>query len=80
MEKEFIFLRLIKGTKKDGTSYMFLDYINPITFEPLRYWYNDKPIEFNNLLKKLTKGNELKKFVGICGVDEHDHIFIKDIK
>lgn len=80
MEKEFIFLRLVEGTKKDGTRYYFLDYISPTSFEPLRYWYNDKPTDFVTLKKKLTKGNELKKFVGICGVDDKDHIYIKDIK
>lgn len=80
MEKEFIFLRLVKGTKKDGSIYMFLDYVNPITFEPIKYWYNDKPMEFANLQKKLVKGCELKKFIGICGVDEQDHIYIKDVK
>lgn len=80
MEKEFIFLRLVDGTKKDGTKYYFLDYVNPITYEPLRYWYNDKPVDYVNLKKKLIKGCELKKFIGICGVDDHDHIYIKDIK
>lgn len=80
MEKEFIFLRLVSGTKKDGSHYSFLDYLNPSTFEPLRYWYNDKPIDFATLSKKLKKGDELKKFTGICGVDDKDHIYIKDVK
>lgn len=80
MEKEFVFLRLVEGHKKDGNAYRFMDYVNPITFEPLRYWYTDKPIEFATLKKKIVKGMELKKLTGICQVDEHDHIIIADIK
>lgn len=80
MEKEFIFLRLVEGKKKDGSRYAFMDYVNPVTFEPLRLWYSEKPVEFANLSKKLTKGCELKKFVGLCKIDDKDHVYISDIK
>lgn len=80
MEKEFIFLRLVEGHKKDGNTYRFMDYVNPNTYEPLRYWYTDNPNEFATLKKKIVKGMELKKLVGICQVDEHGYLIIVDIK
>lgn len=80
MEKEFLFLRLVQGTKKDGSRYAFLDYVSPTTFEPLKLWYSDKPIEFANLQKKLTKGKELTKFTGLVKLDDHNRFYFYDIK
>lgn len=81
MEKDFVFLRLVKGKKKNGDNFYFMDYYNPKTFEPKREWYNDKLVDFVNLEKKLVgKGLEDKKIIGICGIDEHDHVYIKDVK
>lgn len=79
MEKEFVFLRLVKGKKKNGDMFYFMDYYNPVTYEPKREWYNDRPTDFVVLERKL-QGKEEKKLIGICGIDNNDHVYIKDVK
>lgn len=79
MEKEFVFLRLVKGKKRNGDNFCFMDYYNPVTFEPKREWYNDRPTEFVVLERKL-EGKHEKKLIGICGIDNNDHVYIKDVK